>query len=132
LFVNKKKAGASPFVNCLFLSKTSYMFKSLHLQSHAVLPFRAMLPLLSCLRDCFRARLVLQAEILALQHQLLVLQRSSRDRLPKRSDIRTRSRDNVEAEARSFAPKTLHCGQKCGRHRKFERTSFTRRQLSFW
>jgi putative transposase len=37
-----------------------------------------MLTLLSCLRDCFRARLVLQAEILALRHQLLVLQRSSR------------------------------------------------------
>src|SRR4030081_33224 len=30
------------------------------------------------LRDCFRARAVLQAEILALRHQLLVLQRSDR------------------------------------------------------
>jgi len=37
-----------------------------------------MLTLLFCLRDCFRARFVLQAEILALRHQLLVLQRSSR------------------------------------------------------
>ena len=37
-----------------------------------------MLTLLFCLRDCFRARVVLQAEILALRHQLLILQRSSR------------------------------------------------------
>ena len=37
-----------------------------------------MLPLFSCLQDWFRARAVLQAEILALRHQLLVLQRSSR------------------------------------------------------
>src|SRR5260370_21063605 len=37
-----------------------------------------MLILLFLLRDCFRARAVLQAEILALRHQLLVLQRSSR------------------------------------------------------
>src|SRR5467141_1823104 len=37
-----------------------------------------MLTLLLSLRDCFRARAVLQAEILALPHQLLVLQRSSR------------------------------------------------------
>src|SRR5882762_1082022 len=37
-----------------------------------------MLALLFSLRDCFRARAVLQAEILALRHQLLVLQRSSR------------------------------------------------------
>ncbi len=36
-----------------------------------------MLTLLFSLRDCFRARAVLQAEILALRHQLLVLQRSS-------------------------------------------------------
>jgi len=34
--------------------------------------------LLVSLRDCFRTRLVLQAEIIALRHQLLVLQRSSR------------------------------------------------------
>jgi len=39
-----------------------------------------MLTVLSSLRDCFRARAVLQAEILALRHQLLVLQRSSRGR----------------------------------------------------
>src|SRR6266576_315604 len=39
---------------------------------------QAMLTLLFSLRDCFRARAVLQAEILALRHQLLVLQRSSR------------------------------------------------------
>src|SRR5580704_13242192 len=37
-----------------------------------------MLTLLFSLRDCFRARAFLQAEILALRHQLLVLQRSSR------------------------------------------------------
>src|SRR5215472_9543711 len=37
-----------------------------------------MLTLLFCLRDCFRSRFVLQAEILALRHQLLVLQRSRR------------------------------------------------------
>src|SRR4030088_130792 len=37
-----------------------------------------MLTLLFSLRDCFRARAVLQAEILALRHQLLILQRSSR------------------------------------------------------
>ena len=37
-----------------------------------------MLTLLFCLRDCFRPRFLLQAEILALRHQLLVLQRSSR------------------------------------------------------
>ena len=37
-----------------------------------------MVTLRFCLRDCFRPRLVLQAEILALRHQLLVLQRSSR------------------------------------------------------
>src|SRR5712691_5925780 len=37
-----------------------------------------MLTLLFSLRDCFRARAVLQAEILALRHQLLVLQRSTR------------------------------------------------------
>src|SRR5256886_9027353 len=37
-----------------------------------------MLTLLLSLRDCFRARAFLQAEILALRHQLLVLQRSNR------------------------------------------------------
>ena len=37
-----------------------------------------MLTLFFCLRDCFRPRFVLQAEILALRHQLLVLQRSRR------------------------------------------------------
>jgi len=37
-----------------------------------------MFTLLFSVRDCFRARAVLQAEILALRHQLLVLQRSSR------------------------------------------------------
>src|SRR5216683_3177499 len=39
-----------------------------------------MLTVLFSLRDCFRARAVLQAEILALRLQLLVLQRSSRGR----------------------------------------------------
>ena len=37
-----------------------------------------MLTLLFSLRDCFRARAVLQTEILALRHQLLILQRSNR------------------------------------------------------
>jgi putative transposase len=37
-----------------------------------------MLTVLFFLRDRFRARAVLQAEILALRHQLLVLQRASR------------------------------------------------------
>lgn len=41
---------------------------------------RAMFTLLSSLRDCFRTRAVLQAEIIALRHQLLVLQRSNRGR----------------------------------------------------
>jgi len=39
-----------------------------------------MLTLLFSLRDCFRARVVLQAEILALRHQLFVLERSCRGR----------------------------------------------------
>ena len=39
-----------------------------------------MWTLFYCLLDCFRARLVLQAEILALRHQLLVLERSCRGR----------------------------------------------------
>src|SRR5437762_14278493 len=37
-----------------------------------------MLTLLFSLRDCFRARAILRAEIPALRHQLLVLQRASR------------------------------------------------------
>ncbi len=37
-----------------------------------------MFTLLISLRDCFRTRAVLQAEIIALRHQLLVLQRSNR------------------------------------------------------
>ena len=39
-----------------------------------------MLTLLFSLRDCFRARLVLQTEILALRYQIVVLERSSRGR----------------------------------------------------
>jgi hypothetical protein len=62
----------------LSLPKSPYTLKSLHLQSRDRLPSEAMLTLLFSLRDCFRARAVLQAEILALRHQLLVLQRSSR------------------------------------------------------
>ena len=46
-------------------------------ESHPV-AFQAMLTLLFSLGDCFRARAVLQAEILALRHQVLVLHRSSR------------------------------------------------------
>ena len=42
--------------------------------------FPTMLTVLFFLRDRFRARAVLQAEILALRHQLLVLQRASRTR----------------------------------------------------
>jgi putative transposase len=37
-----------------------------------------MFTLLFCLRDCVRSRAVLQAEILALRHQLLILERSRR------------------------------------------------------
>src|SRR6266853_6754240 len=57
--------------------------KSVHIEivafteSHSV-AFQAMLTLLFSLGDCFRARAALQAEILALRHQVLVLQRSSR------------------------------------------------------
>ena len=39
-----------------------------------------MFTLLMSLRDCFRTGAVLQAEIIALRHQLLVLHRSNRDR----------------------------------------------------
>ena len=42
-----------------------------------------MLTLLFSLRDCFHARAVLQAEILALRQQLMVLQRSSRGHKPR-------------------------------------------------
>src|SRR5712664_4789640 len=62
----------------LSLPKSPYTLKSLHLQSRDRLPSQTMFTLLFSLRDCFRARAVLQAEILALRHQLLVLQRSSR------------------------------------------------------
>src|SRR5258708_3253400 len=40
--------------------------------------FTLFVSLLSSVRACFRSRAALQAEILALRHQLLVLQRSSR------------------------------------------------------
>ena len=46
-------------------------------ESHPV-AFQAMLTLLFSLGDCSRALAVLQAEILALRHQILVLHRSSR------------------------------------------------------
>ena len=39
-----------------------------------------MLGLLFCVRDCFRSRFALQAEMLALRHQLLVLERTTRGR----------------------------------------------------
>jgi len=39
-----------------------------------------MLGLLFCVRDCFRSRFALQAEMLALRHQLLILQRTTRGR----------------------------------------------------
>jgi putative transposase len=42
-----------------------------------------MLILLKAPRDCFRTRAVLQAEIIALRHQLLVLQRLNRGRRPQ-------------------------------------------------
>jgi putative transposase len=42
-----------------------------------------MFILLKALRDCFRTRAVLQAEIIALRHQLLVLQRLNRGRRPQ-------------------------------------------------
>jgi hypothetical protein len=41
--------------------------------------FAPLFSLLSTLRSCFRTRAALHAEILALRHQLLVLQRSSRE-----------------------------------------------------
>jgi len=62
------------------LPKSPFSLKLLHLQSRDRLPSRTMLTVLFSLRDCFRAHAVLQAEILALRHQLLVLQRSSRGR----------------------------------------------------
>jgi hypothetical protein len=40
--------------------------------------FPTMFTLLLSLRDCFRSRAVLQAEILAVRHQLLIFDRSSR------------------------------------------------------
>src|SRR5260370_42422300 len=46
-------------------------------ESHPAV-FQAMRTLLFSLGDCFRGRAVLQAEILALRHQVLVLHRSSR------------------------------------------------------
>ncbi len=52
--------------------------KSLDLQIHDRQPSRAMLTQLFSLRDCFRTRDFLQADILALRHQLFVLQHSSR------------------------------------------------------
>jgi hypothetical protein len=42
--------------------------------------FSLFFALLSSVQSCFRSRAALQAEILALRHQLLVLQRSSRNR----------------------------------------------------
>jgi hypothetical protein len=42
--------------------------------------FALFFSLLSSVQSCFRSRAALQAEILALRHQLLVLQRSSRNR----------------------------------------------------
>src|SRR5215471_20833923 len=44
-----------------------------------------LVSLLSALKDSFRRRAALQAETLALRHQLLVLQRSNRHRLRLRS-----------------------------------------------
>jgi putative transposase len=44
--------------------------------------FAIIFSLFSSIRQGLRTRLALQAEILALRHQLLVLQRSSRDRRP--------------------------------------------------
>src|SRR5436853_2260318 len=61
-----------------YLLTTPCRLKSLHLPNHNRYPSRAMLTLLLSLLDCFRARAFLQAEILALRHQLLVLQRSNR------------------------------------------------------
>src|SRR5713226_591700 len=47
--------------------------------------FTAFFSLLFALRGCFRTRAALQGEILALRHQLLVLQRSNRRRRPSLS-----------------------------------------------
>src|SRR6266850_1752895 len=64
-----------------------------------------MLTLLLSLRDCFRARAVLHAEILALRHQLLVLQRSSR--LPKLRLYWRRKSRHLDAEVAGPGGKRL-------------------------
>lgn len=46
-------------------------------------PAEVMFILLQSLRDCFRTRAVLEAEIVALRHQLLVLRRLNRGRRPQ-------------------------------------------------
>jgi len=60
------------------------------LQSHGVQASNTMLTSVFSLRDCFRARTVLQAEMLALRHQLLILQSSKLDR-----KLRLNSSDRV-------------------------------------
>src|SRR5256712_14095784 len=71
-------------------TKKSILIEIVALQSRDRWPSQTMLTVLFSLRDCFRARAVLQAEILALRHQLLVLQRSSR-----RPRLRLRWADRV-------------------------------------
>jgi hypothetical protein len=49
--------------------------------------FALFFSLLASLQSCFRTRAVLHAELLALRHQLLVLERSSRDRRSRLSNL---------------------------------------------
>ena len=68
----------------LSLPNTQFTFERLMLRpSVDTLPHHGavLLSLLASLRDAVRPRAVLQAEVLALRHQLLVLQRSRRPRI---------------------------------------------------
>src|SRR5882724_1272507 len=72
--VSSNDLGHLKCMGWLSLPKSPFSLKLLHLQSRDRWPSQTMLTVLFSLRDCFRARAVLQAEILALRHQLLVLQ----------------------------------------------------------
>src|SRR6202171_238154 len=65
----------------LSLLKSPFLLKQLNSQSRGVQPARGMFTLFAALLSsapaCFRTRAALQAEILALRDQLLVLQRSN-------------------------------------------------------
>src|SRR5882724_8830043 len=72
--VSSNDLGHLKCMGWLSLPKSPFSLKLLHLQSRDRWPSQTRLTVLFSLRDCFRARAVLQAEILALRHQLLVLQ----------------------------------------------------------